>query len=178
LDGIKCCIVEDLEKRTAILLGVEKSKLCDQEKLFGEHVYERFEKARQDIKEAGNCLAMDLHTAAVFHLMRVAEIGLRKLAKSVHVELGRKIEFSMWGNVVLAIEKKLKHLKEGPLKTPAWDRKLQDYSLLVIDIKAVQYLWRDPVFHSRKQCDKTDSDKAHLHIESFMRKLAERISGK
>jgi hypothetical protein len=64
LDGIKYCIVKGLSKRTAVLIGEENSKFLDQEKLFGECVYERFEKARGDIKEAGNCLAMDLYGLA------------------------------------------------------------------------------------------------------------------
>lgn len=39
--------------------------------LFGENVSKNFPSANKDIKEAGNCLALNLNSAAVFHLMRV-----------------------------------------------------------------------------------------------------------
>ena len=45
--------------------------------------------AVEDIREAGNCMAADCNTAAVFHLMRAVEWGLRALC----VDLGfRKLK--------------------------------------------------------------------------------------
>src|ERR1039458_55289 len=46
------------------------------ENLFGSSVNDAFPSARPHIKDAGNCLAADLNTAAVFHLMISAEFGL------------------------------------------------------------------------------------------------------
>jgi hypothetical protein len=45
---------------------------------------DRFKIAHKDAEEAGKCLAFDRNTAAVFHLMRVMEVGLRELAKSLN----------------------------------------------------------------------------------------------
>jgi hypothetical protein len=62
----------------------------EQEQLFGGVIYELFPEARNDIRNAGNCLAASLPDAAVFHLMRVAEHGLRALARKIKVGITHK----------------------------------------------------------------------------------------
>ena len=51
------------------------------------------------IKAAGNCIAADLNTAAVYHLMCVIEIGIRDLARLLKVKKVKThvpIEFGTW----------------------------------------------------------------------------------
>src|SRR4051794_4802873 len=48
--------------------------------IMGAEVKAAFPSAMPDVLEVGNCLAAECNTAAVFHLMRVAEVGLRALA--------------------------------------------------------------------------------------------------
>src|SRR5947199_328325 len=64
-----------------------EAKYYDQEQLFGTEVNESFSDARLDISSSGNCIACGLYTASVYHLMRVAEFGLRRIAKELHVKL-------------------------------------------------------------------------------------------
>jgi hypothetical protein len=59
----------------------ENAQLFERDELFGKEVKDSASpQLNTEIKAAGNCLAADLHTAAVFHLMRVAEHGLHALA--------------------------------------------------------------------------------------------------
>src|SRR5580704_15527436 len=51
---------------------------------FGEDILKKFDPARDDIEEAGKCLAYGRGTGCVFHLMRVMEVGLRALAASLN----------------------------------------------------------------------------------------------
>ncbi len=60
-------------------------QLYEQEKLFGDNVYNNFPEARRDIAEAGNCYALDRHTASVFHIMRAVEFAAKKIYKSTTV---------------------------------------------------------------------------------------------
>ncbi len=53
--------------------------------LFGERVFQAFPSANYDIAEAGKCLACERSTAAVFHLMRVMEAGLKVLARGMDI---------------------------------------------------------------------------------------------
>lgn len=50
---------------------------------FGDKVFDAFEKARYDAEEAALCIVAGAFTAAVFHIMRVAEIGVRTLGKEL-----------------------------------------------------------------------------------------------
>ena len=62
------------------------AKYFENDRLLGDAVFEVFEEALQDVKDAGNCLALAMHTACVFHLMRIAEWRLRafrRLRKAV-----------------------------------------------------------------------------------------------
>lgn len=53
----------------------------EQEKLFGDMVYKKFPESRNDIVEAGNCYALDRHTACVYHAMRAVEQAAKKFTK-------------------------------------------------------------------------------------------------
>ena len=164
------------EKKFAFIPALN-ARFFEQEKLFGETVHAAFPETRQDIKDAGNCFAADLNTAAVFHLMRVAEIGLRKLAKPLKIKLSCQIEFATWGNVMTAIDNELQKIKSTP-RTKARDKKLQHYSQLLLDIRAFQHLWRDPVSHLRGRYDELQARSAFNHVRDFMQKLAEDLRPK
>jgi hypothetical protein len=91
-------IIKDLRKWWFAAIKPELSNYCEQEQLFGSEVYEAFAKARNEIRDSGNCIAVGLDTAAVFHLMRVAEFGLRALAKKLRVQLTHSGRFRWFRN--------------------------------------------------------------------------------
>jgi hypothetical protein len=169
--GLEISINEELNNRYCAFIPVENVKYFEQDRLFGDDVWKAFPDAREEIKNAGNCLAADLNTAAVFHLMRVAEIGLQKLAKSLKVILPCQIEFATWGNVTTGISDKLQKIKSTP-RTISRDKKLQYYSQLLLDIKAFQHLWRDPVSHLRGNYDGLQARSAFNHVCGFMQKVS------
>src|SRR5437016_12047956 len=70
--------------------------------------------ARADIKDAGNCYALDLNTACIMLLMRVAEKGLRVLAREQRVKFPIPLELQEWHNVIVAIEKKVDKFEAWP----------------------------------------------------------------
>src|ERR1022692_625583 len=53
--------------------------------LLGDPVKVAFPSAQNDIQHAGNCLAVECGTAAVFHLMRAVEWGLRALCRDLGI---------------------------------------------------------------------------------------------
>jgi len=83
---LRLAVLTDLRKRIFLRLEDSAEDLYEQTRLFGDEVAERFPKAAYDINEAGSCLAAGRYTASVFHLMRVAEYGLRTLAKPLKVK--------------------------------------------------------------------------------------------
>lgn len=146
------------------------------EPIFGGEVESKFPEAAQDIEDAGNCLAVGLTTSAIFHLMRVAEVGLRYVANDLQVSFSGPIEFQTWGDVIREIEAKLKAIK-GTTKDYARERRIQFYSALVPEIKAFQFAWRDPISHARTRFDDcSDGEKVFNHVRRFMETLASQAS--
>ena len=52
---------------------------------FGVDVSKRFPETNYDIEQASKCLALDRATSCVFHLMRVLDYALQRLAKRLKV---------------------------------------------------------------------------------------------
>ncbi len=66
-------------------------------------------RANREAYLASNCLAADLPTAAVFHLMRAAEFGIRALGneRGLKIKNVESLEFAQWGQILndLVIER-------------------------------------------------------------------------
>ncbi len=79
----------------------------ENESLFGDEVKKSFPSAAPHIKDAGNCIATDLNTAAVYHLMIAAEFGLRAIAKHLKVKIKRDLQYADWDEVIRAIDTRI-----------------------------------------------------------------------
>jgi hypothetical protein len=175
LRGLLIAFVKELRRVVYVLIPNEKLKYLEQEHLFGDEVYEKIKSARADIKNAGNCLAADLPDAAVFHLCRVTELGLRALAKKLKIKLTHPLEYADWGNVIDEVETKLRDLKpvtRGKKKS----QKLEFYSNMVSDCRAIKETWRDCVMHTRKFFNDHEALRAYDRVRDFMQRLALRVS--
>ena len=162
-----------LKQRKLAFISPERAELLEQEALFGERVRQAFPSASSEIKAVGNCLAADLNTAAVFHLMRVVEIGLRALAKKLHVAKVRKnvpLERGTWGDVIQALQARI---GGGFNKTRKGQRDSDFYNGLFIEFRAFKDLWRNKVMHTRMDYDEQAARAAFEHVRSFMQRLAD-----
>lgn len=173
-DTLYYALQNELAERKLVLIPPDSVKYLEAEKLVGLVVFLAFDQIHNEIADAGNCLAVGLWTASVYHLMRVAEIGLRKLAKQLRIKLRCAIEFATWGEAIGAIDRKLDALRNKP-RTKAREAELQHYSALLLDIKAFQYLWRNPGAHAGDRYNEKQAESAFEHVCSFMQKVAERV---
>ena len=79
---IQSRLKDELSLSTVFALHSDKAKFYQAGPLaFGQTVADRLPIATPDIEDAGKCLALDQGTAAVFHLMRAMEAGLKELAR-------------------------------------------------------------------------------------------------
>src|SRR5262249_8731011 len=130
----------ELKKKHFVFIPDKYGDALEKPDLFGEQVSIKFPSALRDIRDAAYCRAVGLNTAAVFHLMRVAERGMRALAKTLRVRLQKikkaaksamtcprcnflispatqaratqvPIDYAMWEEVLRALETKIKHLQ-------------------------------------------------------------------
>jgi hypothetical protein len=176
IKGLQSTISKELSERRFAFIPPDKAEYFEQVHLFGPAVWTAFPCAEPDIKAAGNCLAADLNTAAVFHLMRAAEFGLRALARHLRVRIKNKpIEYAVWGEIIDNIQAKIASKipkKKGKRKADA----LVFYHGALGEFNAFKDVWRNNVMHTRGEYNAHQAVSAYLHVRGFMQRLAERIT--
>ena len=166
----------ELGKRKFAYIAAPLDKYFEQDKLFGDEVYEIFKEARRDVKDAGNALAASLPTACVFYLMRVTEHGLRKLAKKLKVKLTHKgkpcpVEFGDWDKVITAIRNNISSARGLPAG-PKRQAKLESYSSAADHCEYMKDIWRNNLAHTRKPYSQPEAIAVLDRVRDFMQFLA------
>jgi hypothetical protein len=176
---LKQLIVMETAKRHLAFISPPYDAYFEQEKLFGESVFEIFLDARQDVKDAGNCLAATLPTASVFHLMRVAEHGLRKLAKKLKVKLTHTgkpspIEFADWDKVITAIRSNIAAARKLPAG-PKRQAKLEGWSNGADHCEYMKDIWRNNMAHTRTPYNGPEAVGVLERVRDFMQFLSKHL---
>ncbi|MEO7275362.1 MAG: hypothetical protein ABIX28_11410 [Vicinamibacterales bacterium] len=166
---------------------VPNCRCHDQERLFGEEVWEAFKGARADIRDAGKALAADCNTAAVFHAMRAVEWGLRALATHLGVRRLKSyrksgspkltpVAYAQWENILNSlparVQRRLRKLRPGPRK----QEREQFYNECIEEKNAIKQAWRNHIMHSREHVIREDAIAIIAHAKRLMGKLATRVS--
>jgi hypothetical protein len=176
ISGILHAIERELKEHHFAYIPITLAGCFENKDFLGDTVYEHFYSARADIKDAGNCVAAGLNTAAVFHLMRVVNIGLRTLAKSVGVKRidGKKLEYcrdeSIIKKVGKEIDKKLESV-ESIKRGEKWENKKALYQGLLVDLQYFKDAVRDPMAHARKNYTEAGAMDVYDHVKNFMQRL-------
>ena len=166
----------EMETRKFFSIPERYAQLFDDPYPMLKDVSDAFPDAGLDIREAYNCLVLDRNTAAVFHAMRVAEHGLRFLARKVGVKLtqNRKplpINFATWDGVITGIRNKITaaHKMNPGTRRQA---KLNYYSDMAERCAYMKDLWRNDLMHSRLSFNSYEASGALQRVAQFMQILA------
>ena len=89
-----------------------------------------FKSATPEIEDAVDCFALDKPTASVFHLMRIAEHGLRALARERKVKLpkGKPIEWGTWQDLIREVKASADNIGKTKRAGPGKDEALAFYN--------------------------------------------------
>lgn len=139
--------------------------------LFGEHVEASFKSASYDIKEAGNCYAVGRNTGAVFHLMRVLEIGLGVLAGQFKIPC----DHTNWETVINRVEKAIADLDKDPNRPSTWRDDREFYSQCASHFRVLKDAWRNHTMHARGKYDEGEAESILRNVRDFIQKLATRL---
>jgi len=169
--GVECLlntIMSELDGRKFYgpILGYQKYH--DKSQMFGLEVFNNFHSANDDIFEAGMCLAFERGTAAVMHLNRVVEVGLRALAKAVQVD-----KQNDWGRYISEIDKELAARMK---KSGARSLDEQFYAEAAATIDHMRRAWRNPTMHPDHSYSHERAEEILLSVKSFMSHLATRLA--
>jgi hypothetical protein len=110
-------------------------------------------------------------------MSRVAEIGLRTIARERGIKNARKdvpLDWGTWGQAFNAIEDKLKDIRKNP-PGPKKDAALAFYDTVLSDLHAIQNLYRDRTMHLRKRYDDGEAQSAMFRTRELMTTLSSRL---
>jgi hypothetical protein len=106
LDTLCFSFATELRKNSCFRIAAENDKYFEKDDLFGPKVSKAFGSCSDEIRNAGNCYALEQYDATAFHSMRILERGLGSLAKKFSVDFGH----INWHNVIEQVEKKIRQM--------------------------------------------------------------------
>jgi len=170
-------IQNNLELRKFMFVPADQAHYWDNVELFGDEFLISFPTtAVMEMYEAGNCYAAGRSTACVFHCMRVAEHGLRRLANKVRIKITHKgktcpLEYGDWDKVITAIKNKILEVRQRP-KGPKAAAALQLYSDLADHCEYMKDIWRNELSHTRRRYNKAEALAVINRVREFVQLLA------
>lgn len=163
---LSICYVFSLSKK-------ERELFEPGEPLFGEEFERNFASGGAfELDEAAKCRALGRYTAAVFHLMRIMEIGIAAVARCLGIPDPVKPAERNWGNILKAINNGIQ------AKWPnSADRMHGDgafFEDVYASLDAVRNPWRNATMHVERKYTPDDAEHIFIAVKGFMKKLASR----
>jgi hypothetical protein len=164
----------ELRFRRFAFVTKEKGKILDAVRHDWSTVLSQFPTADNDIMEAIRCYALERNTACIFHLMRVAEFGMRSLARERKVKLpkNKMVEWAQWQEIIKALADSadaiFQQWKAGPVK----DRALGFYRGAIAELTGFKDEYRNHVMHSRTSYNEAEAASVMIKVREFMCRLS------
>ncbi len=170
---------DDFSKRSEFSIKRKDALLLDNIPKNWKKTLVRLPDASTDIVDSVVCLCSHSYTASVFHLMRVAEHGLRALAHERRVTLkkNRPLRWADWQELLQALDKKLAALNDLP-RGAARGKAINFYSGVLSEFGAFKDAYRKDVMHARARYDEHQARSVMQHVCEFMERLTEKVSAK
>ena len=129
---------------------------------------------------ATDCYALGHATASVFHSMRVAEIGLRALARERRISLpkSKPIEWGTWQEIIKALDDEIRTIGQTWKAGRRKDTALEFYSGARADLNGFKDEFRNLVMHVRVQYDEFQALRALTRVQEFMSRLSRKLDYK
>ncbi len=175
-DEICHTLHRELSLKTVLVLQSQDSHYyAPKNPLFGREFAMKFRTAGVfELDEAGKCYALGRPTAAVFHLMRVLEIGIHALSACLQIPDPVKPAERNWA-VILKRIKEDGLDKKWPKSSDRMDGEGLLFESLYASLDAVKNPWRNETMHVAAKY--TDDEARHIFVavEGFMKRLSARM---
>jgi hypothetical protein len=141
-----------------------------------EIICQRFPSIKDEALSGVDCYAFGQNTASVFHLMRVAEIGLRALARErkVRFKKNKPLEWATWQDILSKIKAsadKIANQRAGPAR----DAALQFYRGALSEFEGFKDAYRNDCMHARKSYNEHEALAIMTHVRNFMDRLSQKL---
>lgn len=175
LDILMHAVITELKSKLFLFVPSESAKYYEIDGIVSELTKDRFPGASAEIRAAATCFALDQYTAAVFHAMRAAEIGIRALAEDAKVTLKHHIELADWQDIQRGLHEKITEIGRMP-RSIKRDEDLEFYSQSAAQLQFFKDGWRVRVMHARSVYSQSQAQEALEHVRSFFDALSIRLA--
>jgi hypothetical protein len=141
--------------------------------LFGVEFEAKFPSALFELDEAGKCFALGRATAAVFHLMRMMEIGVRAVARSLQISDPTRPAEKNWGNILREVKSGIAVKWPNAAALAVGDGKV--FGALHASLDAVKNPWRNSTMHVENKYTDEEAEHIFFAVKGFMKNLASRM---
>jgi hypothetical protein len=156
-------LIDELEDQVFLAVPGEMTDYYRQkEPPFGVLVQATFPQMVEDISESSKCLALRRATAAVFHLMRVMELGVHAFGTAVGITL---VEEKVWQVILDGINKKIKAMEAKQARTKV----LAEAASHLYNVKVA---WRNEVMHPKQTYTAEEAENIFANVKTFINDLA------
>jgi hypothetical protein len=164
--NLKQRLFDELKNEFYLQVDRAEVQFYGQDALFGADVATKLKDATYDVKNAGNCLALQQPTACVLHLQRAMESALRQMGSKLKVKINPK---DTWGAILNNIDPKIKAMPE---KTEIQKRKRERWAEARANLFHVKQAWRDNSMHGKQRYDRPHAYSIFMAVRAFMTHLA------
>jgi hypothetical protein len=139
-----------------------------------------FPAIQREVFDATDCYGLGHNTASVFYSMRIAEHGLRALAKERKVRLAKNkpLEWGTWQEIIRTLDNEIKEIGAKKKAGAAKDAALEFYSGARADLNGFKDEYRNLVSHVRATYDDVQAFRALTTVNAFMERIAVKIDNK
>jgi hypothetical protein len=173
-DDIQSRLADELDDITLLSLSKDDQRWFDPKNpLFGTPFETKFPASGVfELDEAAKCLALGRPTAAVFHLMRVMEVGISAIRLCLGIPDPLKPAERNWGFILKAIRAGIDAKWPNSIARQHGDGELFDS--LYASLDAVKNPWRNTTMHVEGKKTETEAEHIFVAVKSFMMRLADR----
>ena len=157
-------VVDELQSALFMFIPSARADYYRDEHLAGIEVENKFPSVAEDISEAGKCFAFGRFTATVFHLMRVMEIGVRQLAKSLNAAINTD---RVWGDILRDVSAEIDKMPKGPKK--------EEFQEIYVYLSSVKDVWRNSTMHPKATYTEEEAERVFANVRQFMQRLAKLV---
>jgi hypothetical protein len=184
IEGLERMFAKELALCNFAFIPNSGADYFEQDDLFGKPFHNSAPpEINAEIKAAGNCLAADLHTAAAFHSLRAAELGMRRLATHLGVtcflrDKGKTqvgVDDAVWEELIKGVTKKVESEKLLPPPKRQIKRHFKEYVRLVQQFDHMKKD-RNDIMHTHDGYTAEEAFRVYGRVRDFMQRLAKIIS--
>lgn len=171
-EAIEALVNKEMKEKLFLYITPERQRFLPtmgKPHLFGDKVSAAFPSANYEISEAGWCLALARGSGAVFHLMRVLEIGLGAFGAIFGISLAH----TNWEPAIREIESKVREMHKDPTwkALPDCKDKQETYAQAASHFGILKDAWRNYTMHIRGMYTEEQAEEIFMSVKGFMNKL-------